>query len=113
MMYGLFLTLMVIANVANLVCFILVLVKMFQANETTLGIVCIVLALCTGIGTLIAFIYGWIRATQWNIKNVMIAWTAIWILSIISVIGFITQLGSDVSKLGRELQQEINKQKSR
>jgi hypothetical protein len=41
-----------------------------------------VLALC-GIGVLIAFVYGWIKHREWGIKNIMIAWTCCWVLSII------------------------------
>jgi hypothetical protein len=75
--------------VVSLVCFILVLIKMFQAGEQTLGIICIVLVLCFGIGGLIAFIFGWINANKWNIKNIMMIWTGAIIASIVlSIIGF-------------------------
>jgi hypothetical protein len=73
--------------IGSLVCFIMVLIKMFQSGEQTMGIVCIVLAFC-GIGFLVAFIYGWINVTKWNIKNVMWIWTGIVIASLVlSVIG--------------------------
>jgi hypothetical protein len=114
MMYGLLLFLVVVSSIASLVCFILVLIKMFQANQTALAIVCIVLTFCTGIGSLIAFIYGWIKASEWNIKNIMLIWTAIFVLNIIVGIGFYAQLGSDVAKMGQQMQQELEKsQKSR
>jgi hypothetical protein len=78
-----------ILAIVSLVCLILVLIKMFQSGETTLGIVCIVLLLCFGIGGLIAFIFGWINAQKWNIKNVMLIWTGAFIASIVlSIIGF-------------------------
>src|SRR5262245_14011529 len=64
-----------IAGIVSLICFILVLVQMFQRGQTGLGIVTLLLALCTGVGGLIAFVYGWIKATEWNLKNVMLAWT--------------------------------------
>src|SRR5438094_10081132 len=41
--------------IGELVCYILVLIKMFQAGEQTMGIICIVLTLCCGIGGLVAF----------------------------------------------------------
>ena len=75
--------------------------------------VCIVLTFCFGVGPLIAFIYGWIKAAEWNIKNIMLVWTGVFILNIIIGIGFYAQLGSDVSKFGRDLQLEMEKQKSR
>ena len=43
--------------IGSLVCFILVIIKMFQVGEQTMGIVCLVLILCC-IGGLVAFVYG-------------------------------------------------------
>jgi predicted permease len=72
-----------IAGLGSLVCFILVLVQMFQRGQSTLGIVCIVLIFCFGIGGLIAFVYGWMKHREWGITNIMYAWTGCWILGII------------------------------
>ena len=58
-----------------LVCHILVIVKMFQHGQTGLGIACIVLTLCCGIGVLFTLIYGWMKVTPWNIKNLMIVYS--------------------------------------
>jgi hypothetical protein len=69
--------LLVLLMIGSLVCLILVLVKMFQAGEQTLGIVCIVLLLLCGIGSLVVFVFGWINANKWNITNLMWAWTGI------------------------------------
>ena len=69
-------------GIGFLICFILVLIQMFQRGQATLGIVCAVLALC-GIGFLIAFVYGWVKHREWGITNIMIAWTCCWIVSII------------------------------
>jgi hypothetical protein len=71
-----------IGGLGSLVCFIMVLVQMFQRGQSTLGIVCAVLALC-GIGILIAFIYGWIKHREWGITNIMYAWTACIVLVIV------------------------------
>jgi hypothetical protein len=60
------------------VCFIVVLIQMFQRGAAGLGIVCILLSLCCGVGSIVAFIYGWVKARQWNIMNLMIAWTVAW-----------------------------------
>ena len=68
------------AGIGSLICFILVLVKMFQNGQTVLGIVCIV---CCGIGGLIAFVYGWIKSGEWGIQKVMLIWTVCIILQII------------------------------
>ena len=40
----------------------MVVVQMFQHNETGIGVLCIVLFFCGQIGTLIAFIYGWVKS---------------------------------------------------
>jgi hypothetical protein len=74
-----------LVGLAELVCFILVLVNMFQAGQTGLGVACIVLALC-GIGFLIAFIMGWINAGAWKIQNIMLIWTGCIVVNLILAI---------------------------
>ena len=69
------------AGIGSLVCFIMVVIQMFQHGQTGLGIVCALLFWC--IGPLIAFIYGWIKAGEWNIQNIMIAWTACIVIAIL------------------------------
>jgi hypothetical protein len=68
-----------IGSLLMLVCHIIVIVKMFQKGQTGLAIVAIVLTLC-GFGFLLTLIYGWMRSTEWNIKNIMMAYTLGWIL---------------------------------
>ncbi len=83
-------TLQTLLGIGSLVCFILVLVKMFQDNQTALAIVCIVLT-CCGIGPLVALVFGWINADKWNIKNIMMIWTGLFIGGIIlGIIGLAT-----------------------
>jgi len=65
-----------VCGIGGLICFILVLIQMFQRGQTGLGIACIVLVFCCGIGGLIAFVYGWMNAKAWDIQNIMMAWTA-------------------------------------
>ena len=65
-----------VAGIGSLVCYIMVLVQMFKHENTGLAIACIVLIFCVGIGGIIAFVYGWMKAGEWDIKNIMIAWTA-------------------------------------
>ena len=72
-----------IAGIVNLVCFILVVVQMFQRGQNGLGILCIILGVCTGVGLLIAFVYGWVKAGEWNLKNVMMFWTVGWVVLIV------------------------------
>ena len=73
-------------GLGSLICFIIVIVKMFQHGDTTLAIVCLVLILC-GIGPLIAFVMGWVRAGAWGIQNLMLAWTGCIIGGIICNVG--------------------------
>ena len=59
-----------------LVCFIIVLIKLFQNEGALKGI----LGLICGMYT---FIWGWMNATKLGIKNIMLIWTALLILSIV------------------------------
>jgi hypothetical protein len=72
-----------IAGIVSLVCFIMVLIRIFQSGQTALGVVCIVLLFCVGIGSLIAFVYGWMRAKDWNITNLMIIWSVAIVIGIL------------------------------
>ncbi len=58
-----------IASLAQLICLILVLIKMFQDGKIGLGVVSIFCGI-------VAFVYGWMNADKYRIKNVMIIWTA-------------------------------------
>ena len=59
-----------------IICFIIVLIKMFQ----TAGVLHGILGLICG---LYAFIWGWMNATKLNIRNIMLIWSLLIILSII------------------------------
>ena len=74
-----------LASLVSLICFILVLIQMFQRGKTGLAIACIVLLLLCGLGMLIVFIYGWMNAKAWNIQNIMTVWTVCWVIEIIGV----------------------------
>jgi hypothetical protein len=63
------------SSLVSFICFIVVLVQMFQRGKTGMGILCIVLTLCCGIGGLITFVYGWVKATEWKTFNLMLVWT--------------------------------------
>ena len=59
-----------------LICFIIVLIKLFQENGVLHGILGLICGLYT-------FIWGWMNANRLNIKNIMIIWTLLIIVSII------------------------------
>lgn len=68
-----------LVGLGSLVCFIIVLVKLFQNEGALKGI----LGLICGIYT---FIWGWMNAGRLGIKNWMMLWTALIILQMILTI---------------------------
>lgn len=83
----LFLGLAAILGLVSLVCFILIIVKMFQNDDSTLGIICIVTIFC-GIGGLIAFVMGWINAGKYGASQLMLVWTGAIVGSVVlNIIG--------------------------
>jgi hypothetical protein len=66
-----------VLSLVSLVCFIIVLIKQFQNAGALHGIIGIVTC---GIWTLI---WGWMNATQLNIKNIMMIWTLVLVVCII------------------------------
>ena len=67
----------------SLVCLIIVIVNMFQNGKTGLGIATIILTFLCGIGSMIAFIWGWMNVGG----KVMIAWTILTVAGIIASVG--------------------------
>ena len=69
-----------------LVCYIVVLVKLFKHNETTMAWVCLASTPC-GIGAVMLLIYGWSMAKEWELSKTMIVWTAAIVVSLLVQIG--------------------------
>ena len=70
----------IVANIAFLgciVCYVLVIVKMFQNGQTGLAIATIVTGCLCGIGGLIAYVYGWMKSGEWKLMPVMLIWTVL------------------------------------
>ena len=61
----------------SLVCFVMVLIKQFQTAGALHGIIGLITC---GIWT---FIWGWMKASTLNIKNIMLAWTGLIVLSVV------------------------------
>ena len=55
-------------------CYIFVIIKMFQNGDKTMAIISLVTLPC-GIGSLIAFIFGWINVGKYDAMIVMIVYT--------------------------------------
>jgi hypothetical protein len=68
-----------LVGIGVLVCHILVCVKMIQSGQTALGVVCLILFLCCGIGFFVTIIYGWVKAKPWNITTLMIIYTILFV----------------------------------
>ena len=72
----------VVIGLTAVVCYILVLVKMFRYEESTLAIVCL-LTTPFWIGPVIALIYGWTMTRQWDLKVTMVVWSVsmgVWVV---------------------------------
>jgi hypothetical protein len=78
------LPLVYVIGLGSLVCDILVIVKIFQANEIGLGILGIFCPLFT-------FIYGWVKSTQWKIRPIMLVWSCLIVINIILQIVLVQQ----------------------
>ena len=65
-----------ITLLGSLVCYVMVLIKLFPAEGALKGI----LALICG---LYAFVWGWMNAAKFNLKNIMMAWTALIVVSLV------------------------------
>jgi len=72
-----------VCGLVSLVCFVMVLLAMFKNDQAVLGIICIVAFFFCGFGMLVAFIFGWIKASQWDIQKIMLVWTVAGILGMI------------------------------
>jgi hypothetical protein len=64
-----------ILGLIMLVCLVMVVVKMFQTGDSTMGIICLVLLIVCGTGVLLTFVMGWIRAPQYGTRKIMYLWT--------------------------------------
>lgn len=70
----------IIVGLGSLVCFIMVLIKLFQSKGILHGILGILCALYT-------FIWGWLNADRLGIKNIMLIWTVLFVLGIVFGMG--------------------------
>lgn len=65
-----------LVGLGSLVCFIMVVIKLFQQKGALHGILGILCGLYT-------FIWGWMESGRLGIKNIMMIWTALIIVSVI------------------------------
>jgi hypothetical protein len=72
-----------VGSLGMLICFILMIVKMFQQGASGMAVLCLVLFFCCTIGLFIAFVYGWIKNASWGTKKLMTVWTVCLLLCIV------------------------------
>ena len=64
-----------LAAIVSIICWIMVLLKMFPAEGPLKGILAIICGLY-------AFVWGWMNASRFNLRNIMLIWTVAIIVSI-------------------------------
>jgi hypothetical protein len=72
------------ASLVSFICYIVVLIQMFQRGATAMAITCLVLTLCCGLGGLITFVCGWVKAAEWKIVNLMTVWTVAFAITVVA-----------------------------
>ncbi len=65
-----------VLSLGCVICFVIVLIKLFQNEGALKGILGLICGLYT-------FIWGWMNATKLNIRNIMLIWTILLIASIV------------------------------
>ncbi len=65
-----------LVGVGSLVCFIMVLIKLFQQKGALHGILGLICGLYT-------FIWGWMESGRLNIKNIMLIWSLLILVSVV------------------------------
>ncbi len=66
----------VVIGLGSLVCWIMVLIKLFKAEGPLYGILGIICGLY-------ALVWGWMNADKQNIRQLMMIWTALFILGLV------------------------------
>ena len=76
-----------LAMIGSLVCWVMVLIKMFPAEGPLKGILAVICGLY-------AFIWGWMNAARFNLRNIMLAWTACIVISmVVGMMGGMSAVG--------------------
>jgi hypothetical protein len=65
----------VVLTIVSVCCYLFVIYQMFDKAESVMGIVCLIGICAFGLGGLVAFVYGWIKAREWEIVPVMAMWS--------------------------------------
>ncbi len=71
-------------SLGALVCYLTLVAQMFMHGESGMGATSLVLCPCCGIGTLVAFFYGWSKADEWENSPLMLTWSLFFVLYILT-----------------------------
>lgn len=75
-----------VITIVSLCCYAFVIYQMFNNAESVIGIVCLVGLCVLGLGVIVAFIYGWIKAREWEIVPVMGMWSACVVAQLVLIV---------------------------
>ena len=75
-MFAIGLVLLAVGGIGSLVCWIMILIKMFQNDKPLIGVLGILCGLW-------AFIWGWMKAASLGLKQTMMIWSACIVLSVV------------------------------
>lgn len=92
-------------GLASIVCWVMVLIKIFKDNVGlgVLGIFC----------QLFVFVYGWVKAKEYQVQKVMMAWTIITVAGIILYFVFVAAAVKEGGGMIQEWEmQQINTQQT-
>ncbi|RCS54760.1 hypothetical protein DTL42_06445 [Bremerella cremea] len=85
--------------IVNLVCFVLVLVKMFSNEDFGLALISLVLTVCTGTGMLIAFVGGWVNVVKYDSLRLMGFWSLISFAQLLFAVAYVLTLMQEGNSL--------------
>jgi hypothetical protein len=75
----------IVFGIISLICWIMVIVKIFQEGSIGLGILAIICPL-------FAFIYGWVKVNEYGINNIMLVWTLCIVVNLGVRVGLATMM---------------------
>jgi hypothetical protein len=83
----------VVVAIVSLCCYLYVIYQMFDKAESVIAIVCLVGICLFGMGGIVAFVYGWIKAWEWEIVPVMAVWSGAIVVNILLSVAQVIMAG--------------------
>jgi Ca2+/Na+ antiporter len=95
-----------LASLGTLICFVVVVVRMFQAKQTGLGVVSIIGFPCL-VGTMIALFVGWKNRTAWQLNKVMPVFTLLFAVTLVWIATNVKQGLEEKAEPNSEFESEL------